>query len=50
MLQCLGGNTRLCIAANITCPDQFICTRRVSEWQSNPVTIGKRPCVFLFLS
>ena len=50
MLQCLGGNTRLCIAANITCPDQFICTRRVSEWKSNPVSIGKRPCVFVFLS
>lgn len=50
MLQCLGGNTRLCIAANITCPDQFIRTRTVAQWKAAPVTIGKRPCVFLFLS
>ena len=50
MLSCLGGNTRLCIAANLTCPDQFICTRTVSQWKAQPVTIGKRPCVFLFLS
>ena len=50
MLQCLNGNTFLCVAANLTCPDQYICTRRVAEWKSHPVTIGKRPCVFLILS
>lgn len=50
MLQCLSGNTRLCIAANLTCPDQFICTRKIADWKSHPITIGKRPCVFLFLS
>ena len=50
MLQCLGGNTQLCIAANITCPDQFIRTRRIADWKQHPVTIGKRPCVFLILA
>ena len=50
MLQCLGGNTRLCIAANLTCEDQFICTRRTADWKQHPVTIGKRPCVFLILA
>jgi 16S rRNA (cytidine1402-2'-O)-methyltransferase len=49
MLQCLSGNTQLCVAANLTCPDQFICTRRISAWKARPVTIGKRPCVFLIL-
>ncbi len=49
MLQCLGGNTQLCVAANLTCPDAFIRTRKVSEWKQQPVTIGKRPCVFLIL-
>ena len=34
----------------ITCPDQFIQTHTVAEWKSKPVTIGKRPCVFLILS
>lgn len=50
MLQCLSGTVRLCIAANLTCPDAFIRTRTVAQWKKEPVTIGKRPCVFLFLS
>ena len=50
MLQCLSGNTRLCVAANLTCPDQYIRTRKVCEWKTSPVTIGKRPCVFVILS
>ena len=50
MLGCLAGSTRLCVAANLTCPDQFICTRTVVQWKQHPVTIGKRPCVFVLLS
>ena len=50
LLSCLNGHTRVCVAANLTCPDQFIQTRTVAEWKSKPVTIGKRPCVFLILS
>ena len=50
LLACLNGHTRVCVAANLTCPDQFIQTHTVAEWQSKPVTIGKRPCVFLILS
>ena len=50
MLQTLSGNVLLCIAANLTCPDEFICTRSVARWKERPVTIGKRPCVFLILS
>ena len=50
LLQCLGGRTQLCVAADITCPDAFIQTRTVAAWKAAPVTIGKRPCVFVFLS
>ena len=50
MLSCLSGNTRVCVAANLTCEGQFICTRTVAQWKAHPVTIGKRPCVFLILS
>lgn len=50
MLQCLGPGTRLCIAANLTCPDAFIRTRTVAQWKTAPVSIGKRPCVFLLLA
>ncbi|MBR4735953.1 MAG: SAM-dependent methyltransferase [Bacteroidales bacterium] len=49
MLSTLSPSTKLCIAANITCPDQFIRTLKVSEWKKlQGFTIGKRPCVFLF--
>ena len=36
LLACLNGHTRVCVAANLTCPDQFIQTRTVAEWKSNP--------------
>ena len=50
LVGCLSGNTRVCVAANLTCPDQFIQTRTVEQWKQHPVTIGKRPCVFVILS
>lgn len=50
MLQCLSDRVRLCIAANLTCPDAFIRTRSIAQWKKHPVTIGKRPCVFLILA
>jgi 16S rRNA (cytidine1402-2'-O)-methyltransferase len=39
--------TRLCVAANITCPDAFIRTRTVKEWQGHLPNIDKIPCIFL---
>lgn len=48
MLSALSPSTRLSIAANITCPDQFIRTLTVAQWKKlQGFTIGKRPCVFL---
>jgi 16S rRNA (cytidine1402-2'-O)-methyltransferase len=48
MLITLNPSTRLSIAANITCPDQFIRTLTVAQWKKQQgFTIGKRPCVFL---
>ncbi len=42
--------TRVCIAADITLETQTIRTRTVEQWRKSPVTIGKRPCVFLILA
>ena len=50
MLATLSAGTRICVAANITQPDAFIRTRTVEQWRRNPVTIGKRPCVFVMLA
>lgn len=50
LLQTLSGKTRLTVAADLTLPDAYIETRTVSRWKEHPVTVGKRPCVFLFLA
>ena len=42
--------TRVCVAANITMPDAYIRTMKVSEWKKEGLVIGKRPCVFLILA
>jgi 16S rRNA (cytidine1402-2'-O)-methyltransferase len=39
--------TRLCVAANITCPDAFIRTRTVKEWLGHLPQLDKIPCIFL---
>lgn len=50
ILQVCQPSTRICIATNITMPDAYIKTMRVSEWRKESLTIGKRPCVFLMLA
>ena len=50
LLATLQPSTRLCVAVNITQPDETILTRTVKEWKSSPLNIGKRPCVFLILA
>jgi 16S rRNA (cytidine1402-2'-O)-methyltransferase len=39
--------TRLCVAANITCADAFIRTRTVKEWAGHLPSLDKIPCIFL---
>ena len=39
--------TQLCIAANITCPGEFIQTRTVKEWKGNLPELTKIPCIVL---
>ncbi|MBE6229466.1 MAG: SAM-dependent methyltransferase [Bacteroidales bacterium] len=50
LLAVCGANTRICVAAEITLPTQFIKTKTVAQWKKSPVTIGKRPCVFVLLA
>ena len=50
MLQSLSPATRLCVAADITLPTQLIKTETVAQWRKTPLTIGKRPCVFILLA
>ena len=50
LLATLQPGTKLCIAADITLDDETIITRSVKGWRSSPISIGKRPCVFLILA
>ena len=39
--------TKLCIAANLTCEGEYVCTRTVKEWKGRIPDLSKIPCVFL---
>jgi 16S rRNA (cytidine1402-2'-O)-methyltransferase len=50
LLAACQPETRLCIAANITAPDEFIATRSISRWRKQPPEPGKQPTVWLLES
>ncbi|MCP9612964.1 SAM-dependent methyltransferase [Coprobacter tertius] len=39
--------TRLCIAADITCENEYIRTRTLKQWSREKIDLQKRPCIFL---
>lgn len=39
--------TKLCIAANLTCDDEFARTRTIKDWRGNIPELSKIPCIFL---
>lgn len=43
----LKPQTRLCVAADITCPDEYICTKSIKDWKSQQPDLSKKPCIFL---
>ena len=47
ILQCCNGQTKLCIATNISAEDEKILTKTVAQWKQNTPQIGKRPTVFI---
>ena len=42
--------TRLAVAADLTSPQEWIRTQSVEAWRGKPVTLGKRPAIFLLLA
>ena len=50
LLESCGENTRLCVAADLTLPQEHIQTRTISDWRRAKAEIGRRPAVFLLLS
>lgn len=47
LLECCGGDTLLCIAADLTLPTEFVATRTIAEWKKKPPVLDRRPAVFL---
>lgn len=44
----LKPQTKLCVAAGITCPEEYIKTRTIEQWKKNPLPdMGKIPAIFL---
>lgn len=39
--------TKLSIAANLTCDDEYICTRTIKDWKGKLPNLNKIPCIFL---
>jgi len=47
ILQACRPQTKLCIAADITCGDEYIRTKTLKEWQGKIPNLSKIPCIFL---
>ena len=51
ILQACKGATRLCVAADLTAPSEWIRMDSIDGWKSRPSpAIGKRPAIFLLLA
>jgi 16S rRNA (cytidine1402-2'-O)-methyltransferase len=50
LLESCHPNTRVCVAADLTLPDERIATRTIAEWRRTKAAIGRRPAVFLLLA
>lgn len=47
LLQHLSGETRVCIAVDLTTPGESVRTRKVKDWKKQKPELHKRPAVFL---
>lgn len=47
ILKTCRPQTKLCIAANITCEGEYIKTRSVKDWKGHLPELNKIPCIFL---
>lgn len=43
----LHGNTRVCVACDLTLPTEYIKTQTVSEWKKTKIDLHKRPAIFI---
>ncbi|EDP96183.1 SAM-dependent methyltransferase [Kordia algicida OT-1] len=47
LISTLSGNTRLCVACDITLSTEYIRTMTINEWKKTSVNLHKRPTMFV---
>lgn len=47
ILTTLQPSTHLCIAADITLPNEFIKTKTIAQWKKENTDLHNRPCIFI---
>lgn len=47
IIQSCKPQTRLCVACNLTCDDEYVVTKPVKEWKKQLPDLEKKPCIFL---
>lgn len=48
LLQTCRPQTKICVAAGITCPEEYICTKSVLDWKKTKMPdLSKIPAIFL---
>ncbi len=46
IIKACSPNTRLCVASNLTLEDEFVKTKKISQWKNVP-NINKKPTIFI---
>lgn len=49
LLSACQGSTLLCLASDITAPDESISTKTIADWKKEKVDPGRKPTVFLMM-
>ncbi|WP_224490783.1 SAM-dependent methyltransferase [Robertkochia flava] len=47
LIQYLKKDTRLCVAADITLPSEYIATKTIAQWSKGQPELHKRPAIFI---
>lgn len=42
-----NGNTKVCVACNLTAEDEFVQTKSANEWKQVKIDLHKKPAIFL---
>lgn len=47
LLQTCHPNSKLCIASNLTAPEEYIRTQTIAQWRASPPDLHKKPTIFV---